>query len=470
MAVGGQPDERLQQFLRQLSPKARALLIAEFERALLSGAEVPGGDLVLQEVRRAVRESAETPPRIGNPARLFFGSLKPFLFDGERTHKQQGRIARSSIEPIWAWICRDLLPTDATVFSDEISAALIADDSAACERLICSFQDRVADNIHRALAAARDDEKARRRLAGQLGTVKTLEDVRDLEEILRARDTLALIGNRLPSHIRDLADAQLEGAKALLDSPVVQRARMLPYALIMVSSRLAAPWQLVRLAIKAAQSDDVARVAATPYARAVELVLAEIERMVLELKADLKRGGNVAVTSLLKCIHDAARGLRTELNLAVDSAWGRQLAAIRAEISSMLKWEIESAPGRMRRLLRPRPASEIASGAMLDSGDVADTEALIELVSACRNYAGELAISEMTTRCFNELEHYLDTGARTLIDGLRGAGHADRPFRQSQVDAAVRFCAKVFGQDYASILAKAAEIAAQHERKAAVRE
>jgi hypothetical protein len=162
--------------------------------------------------------------------------------------------------------------------------------------------------------------------------------------------------------------------------------------------------------------------------------------------------------------------LRTELNLAVDSAWGRQLAAIRAEISSMLKWEIESAPGRMRRLLRPRPASEIASGAMLDSGDVADTEALIELVSACRNYAGELAISEMTTRCFNELEHYLDTGARTLIDGLRSAGPADRPFRQSQVDAAVRFCAKVFGQDYASILAKAAEIAAQHERKAAVRE
>jgi hypothetical protein len=470
MAVGGQPDERLQQFLRQLSPKARALLIAELERALLSGTEVPGGDLVLQEVRRAVRESAETPPRIGNPARLFFGPLKPFLFDGERTHKQQGRIARSSIEPIWAWICRDLLPTDATVFSDEISAALIADDSAACERLICSFQDRVADNIHRALAAARDDEKARRRLAGQLGTVKTLEDVRDLEEILKARDTLALIGNRLPSHIRDLADAQLEGAKALLDAPVVQRARILPYALIMVSSRLAAPWQLVRLAIKAAQSDDVARVAATPYARAVELVLAEIERMVLELKADLKRGGNVAVTSLLKCIHDAARGLRTELNLAVDSAWGRQLAAIRAEISSMLKWEIESAPGRMRRLLRPRPASEIASGAMLDSGDVADTEALIELVSACRNYAGELAISEMTTRCFNELEHYLDTGARTLIDGLRGAGHADRPFRQSQVDAAVRFCAKVFGQDYASILAKAAEIAAQHERKAAVRE
>ena len=40
----------------------------------------------------------------------------------------------------------------------------------------------------------------------------------------------------------------------------------------------------------------------------------------------------------------------------------------------------------------------------------------------------------------------------------------ERPFRQSQVDAAVRFCAKVFGQEYASLLAKAAEVASHDQR------
>src|SRR5262245_33946580 len=166
MAVGGQPVERLRQFLRELSPKARALLIAELERALLSGAEVPGGDLVLQEVRRAVRESGERPARIGDPARLFFRSLEPFLVDGVPTHKHQGRIARASLEPIWAWIGRDLLPDAANTFSDEISAALVADDTVACEQLICAFQDRVAGDIQHALSAAQSDEKARRKLAG----------------------------------------------------------------------------------------------------------------------------------------------------------------------------------------------------------------------------------------------------------------------------------------------------------------
>jgi hypothetical protein len=467
MAVGGQPVERLRQYLRQLSPGARALLIAELERTLLRGDEVPGGDLVLQEVRQAVRESGASAPRIGNPARLFFYRVEPFLVDDTSALKHQGRIARAALEPIWAWIGRDLLPAEAKTYAEEISGALlVGGNSATCDRLTCDFQDRVAEHIQHVLAATASDEKMRRRLAGQIGTNTAIDDVRDLSAILQAREALALIGDRLPGHVRNLADAQLDAVKAALDYPAAQWASILPYALVLAMSRLAAPWQLIRLAVKAAQSDDAARIAATPYATAVTIVLAEIERMVGELKADLKRGGGVPMTSLLKGIHDSARGVRTELDLPVDSPWGRQLAAIRADISTVLKAEIESAPGRVRRLLRPRPAREIVAGTALDPSDVADTEALIQLLGACRNYASELAVSEMTTRVHGELQQYLDSGTKTLLEGLRSAGAADRPFRQSQVDAAVRFCGIVFGQEYASLLTKAAEVAA-HSKAAA---
>jgi hypothetical protein len=465
--VGGQPLERLRLYLRELSPAAQALLIAELERAALHGDEVPGGDLVLQEVRRAMRDSHGTAPRNDNAARLFFRVIEPFVVDDASGRKHPGRIARSSLEPIWGWISRDLVPSGARAFAQAVDIASGADRAAACEQLVCSFQDRIADHIQGALAAAQSDEKARRRLVAQLGEKSVLEDVRDLGEILKARDALALLGERLPSHIRNLADAQLEGAKALLDSPAIRRDGMLIHSLVLVMSRLAAPWQLIRLATKAANSDDAARVAATPYAAAISIVLAEIERMVDALQTDLRRGNGGPATAFIKSLHDAARGLRTELDLTVDSSWGRELATVRGEISSALKAEIESMPGRVRRLLRPRPASDIAAGAVLDAGDVADTEALIELVGVSRTYAGELAISEMTTRCYNELEQYLDTGIEALLEGLRNAGAGDRPFRQSQVDAAVRFCAKVFGQEYASLLTKAAEVAGQHKRKAA---
>ena len=165
----------------------------------------------------------------------------------------------------------------------------------------------------------------------------------------------------------------------------MRKAEFFLYGLILVMNRLAAPWQLIRIATRAAESDDTARVAETPYAAAVTLVLGEAENMVGELRSEIRAGR--PIVSMLKAIHDAARGLRSEMDLSVESPWSRQLAAIRAEVSSMLKAEIEATPGFVRRLLRPRPAKDIVPGSLLDSIDVNEAEMRVEFVGACRQYA-----------------------------------------------------------------------------------
>jgi hypothetical protein len=169
------------------------------------------------------------------------------------------------------------------------------------------------------------------------------------------------------------------------------------------------------------------------------------------------------VAALLKEVHDALRGLRTEIDLPPESPWGKQLSAIRADVSKDLSAEIEMVPGRVRRLIRPRPARDGRSGPKLNADEVRETESLIGFVAACRNYASELAVNEVTLRTFNELQQLLDTGTRMLLDAVRSASPAERAFIQSQLDAAVQFCAKVFGQEYASLLIKAAGVAAAQD-------
>ena len=93
-------------------------------------------------------------------------------------------------------------------------------------------------------------------------------------------------------------------------------------------------------------------------------------------------------------------------------------------------------------------------------------EALVEFVGICRSFAGELAINEMTQHALTELWQYLDNGTQALLEALRHAGETNCAFRQSQVDAAVRFCSKVFGREYAVLLGKAAQVAAATEPKA----
>ena len=457
--------ERLRQYLRDLSPGAHSLLIGELERSVLRGDEVAGADLVLQELRRIVREQRDGAPHIDSSARLLFKPLEPFLVDdrGDRSHP--GRIARASLEPLWNWVHRDLLPKDAKSAADGVSEAMLAGDQAKAERLARAFQDRVAAAID--LNLATDDGNARRRMLHQIGTPRAAEELAALKCALKGRDILASLSARLPLQIGNLVNAELDKCRALIEGAAARDGELFLYALLTVMNRMTAPWQLIRLGVKAAGSDTAARVSETPYGVAVNIVIAELERMVAELRQDLHSGQGVAIGTLLKGIHDAARGLRTELALPIDSTWGRVLAAQRSQISDLLRAEIESMPNRVRRLLRPRPLKEVRPTSVLDSDEVAEVEALVEFVGICRYFAGELAINEMTQRALSDLRQYLDNGTRALLEGLRQAGDLDRSFRQSQVDAAVRFCAKVFGRDYAALLVKAAEVAGSAEPRAA---
>ena len=459
--------ERLRSYLRELPRGALALLASELERVAARGDDIPGGESLLEEVRAALRESGQPATRAGDPTRVFFGALEPFLINDDPAHKRPGRITRSVLTPMWSWICRDLVPDQAKTYNDE--AARAAGDPAACERLARNFRKCVVVEIESALAGAKIDERARRRLTGQIGTQHALDDARALLTILSAADIFAQIESRLPAQIRNLADAQLDNVRSLLDQAVGSRADVLPYALVLTMGRLAVPWQLIRLAVKSAETDDAIRIAGSPYGVAVTIVLSEVDRSVSALKADLDRGASSAAASLIKTIHDCVRGLRTELDLSGDTAWARRLAAIRGDVSSVLKRQVESASARVRRLLRLRPLSEIARNSVLDDDYVNEAEALVELVGVCRLYASELAINEMTLRTYSELQQFLDTGTQALLDSLRQAGDGERRFVQSQVDAAVRFCSKIFGPDYASVLAKAADLAAHaaNERKAA---
>jgi hypothetical protein len=460
--------EKLRAYLRELKPGARALLIGELERGLLHGTSPAGAELVLSELRRSLREGQSKSARFGDPARLFFQSLEPFLVDDAPDHKHRGRIARSALEPLWLWVSNTLMPEETKAYGAHVEHALMAGDTDSAEDQARGFQDLVAARITEMLEGA--DDKDLRRLNVQLGTSRALIDVQALRGILHSRNGLAMLGAQLPGHITSLTGPALESVKVQLDSPVAMKSDLFLYSLVLVMSKLAAPWQLLRLATRAANSDTAKRIAETPYAVAVEIVLEEVDRRVRELAADLKSGRGIAVSALLKEVHDALRGLRSELDFSPESAWGKQLSTLRSDVSRILTAEIELMPGRVRRLIRPRPAKEIVAGSTLDADEVTETEALIGFVATCRNYASELAINEVTQRTFGELQQFLESGTRTLLDTLRGASGGDRAFRQSQVDAAVRFCAKVFGQEYASLLAKAAEVASHdHERKVATR-
>jgi hypothetical protein len=466
MASEGQAVEQLRDYLRTLKPEARAMLIVELERDLLRGQDVAGSELILQELRRTIRAAGQKVPRIGDAARLFFAPLEPFLINDTGDHKRIGRIARTSLVPIWEWMGRDLMPAETKASVADVNRALFEDGRLKAERLINALHERAMLRVTEVLASVRNDEGAQRRLAVQIGTPRAVETIATFAKILACRDVLPTVAQRLPVVMPAFERDQIDLVKALLSGATTQRAAgaalaskddIFLYGLVMVVGRLTEPWQLIRIATRAAASSDEVRVAETPFSVAVDIVLGDLECMIMDLQSGLKARRWVA--PLVRAICAAVRGVGTELSFAIDSQWSRRLAASRGELANILKAAIDSAPARVRRLLRPRAASDIAPGSVLDADEVGDAEMQLDLINACREYSGELFLGEATTRGYSELQHYLEAGAKVLLDSLRHATDADRPFRQSQMQAAVKFCRIMFGADYAGLLAKAAQMA-----------
>jgi hypothetical protein len=450
--------ERLKDYLAQLPPKSQALLMREFERAAEQGEDAAVANFVLGELRRIARRPDDgVRPRREDPARLLFRPLEPFLIEGEPAPRP-GQIRRTSLMPVWQWLAQEGAPDAVRAFE----AALATETASASniEAAAWTLQTAAAAAIQRVA-----DGNDRQRTLGRIGAPSVAEDFASIGAVLDAREALDTLIIRLPSFMRAFADSQIALVMPALNVPSLLTPLAAPFVLSLVMQRLSASWQIIRLAIKFAGSDDEIRVAATPYGVAVALVLDDLSRTSAGLRADIRRGRFENVSERLKIVHDGIRGLRTELDIRADSNWGRQLAAIRVDISNGLQSEIDGVPGRVRRLLRQRPDKEISPGARIDPAEVEETAALIDFVAVCRTYASELAINEVTMRTYSDLQQYVERAAQTLVESLRNGDERARAFRQQQVEATIRFCEVLFGHDYSSLMSRAADNALAAEPK-----
>ena len=457
-------NERLRDYLAQLPPQSQALLMREFERAIERGEDTTVATFVLEQLRQIVRGTDEyTTPRTDDPARLLFRPLEPFLVDGSFP-RRPGQIRRASLQSVWQWLNRDGAPEQANQFQAALAGMRESGTASGLEAAVHAFQRAAAEAI---AAIATPGIGGDRRALARVGAPDVIEDLLPIGSILQSREAMDTLNGRLPTHFRVFGESQIAAVSASLNVPALQTPQLLPFALSLVMQRLTAPWQIIRLAIRMAASDDEIRVAATSYGVAVTIALHDLAFLAASLRMDIKRGHFDNVAEHLKTLHDGVRGLRTELDLRNESTWGKQLTSIRAEISNSLQSEIDSVPGRVRRILRQRADKDISIASKVDPIEVDEAVALIDFVAVCRIYASELAINEVTLRTYSDLQQYVEQSTEALVQSLRGGDSRTRPYRHMQVLAAIRFCEVLFGDDYASLMSRAAENAMTGERKPA---
>ena len=250
--------DRIWEFVQRLSPLTRSCLLTELERLELSGVDLPGSADIQAKLRAELRKDGSSANRESQPSFYFFAALEPILMEGAPDHANPGRIARSSLVPIWEWINRDLLPTMTRDFNAQMKGLIGTDKQKELKQAVSVFQTKVVKYLENTLCDPTSAEMTRAKLATYTSARWAYSDLVKIMTALRSRDAIAKFNKALPEKFAKFDDTATAKMTALLDAFAKENAEALPFAIALISKRLKTPWHLIRLAIKAAPTNSAA--------------------------------------------------------------------------------------------------------------------------------------------------------------------------------------------------------------------
>jgi hypothetical protein len=349
------PIDKIWEFLQRLSPLTRSSLLTELERMELCGVEMPGSADIRAKLRAEFGKDGSPQNRENQPSYHFFAPLEPLLIEGAPEHPNSGRIPRGSLTPIWEWISRDLLPTMARDFNAQMKDLTGAEKKRKeLQQAVSVFQTKVVKYLESTLGDPQAAEMTRAKLATYTAARSAYGDLQKIMSALRARETLAKFNKALPEKFAKFDDAQVAAMTRLLDDLRKQNAEAVPFAIALIGKRLKTPWQLIRLATKAAASKNAVDVAATPYAVAVSMVLDRIEDGRMALRIALKQNRVIIARDLLADIYDTEYALKVRIDQFEQSDWGVRLQASMDAIAELVAAEISRFPPDVGHVLASR--------------------------------------------------------------------------------------------------------------------
>src|SRR6266581_1381161 len=209
---------------------------------------------------------------------------KPFedlLVVRERHTKQKGRIARSSIEPVWNWLANELMPARHRELTDAIRDAILYSRLSDIEQRAVEFWAESATALKPALA----DEKKMTAAAKKLGGVAAAEDAAEIALLLRGAPEIEKLRNRLPKPIVGLADEDIAFLRDAYDRLTASDPDLAPYVPLVVLGRLEKPWEVLRVVVALTRKSTDTLISKTDLAVVGDLLFSDLDVHVKKIQA-----------------------------------------------------------------------------------------------------------------------------------------------------------------------------------------
>jgi hypothetical protein len=463
--------DSLRQFLTELPPQAAVKLMDAVESGALPAKHL---GLPIEEIRVALAPALAkmTGKRDGalTDLRLFTAPFEDFLFDGERTEKEAGLIPRSSVEPIWTWITKELVPDTLPAMLVRVEKHIASGDKEALKAAVTVLLQAAGSAMAAAIERCDAETKFANSTAAKLGGYDVLADAREIADVFAILDEMQEMQLSVPRHIRAFDERMVSDVRDLYDDLYEKDPDRAIYLALAVMGRLECPWHILRLARKVALKNDDTMISRTDFSILGERLIRRLE-LIACLFENLRPGLSdlEELHQLIVEFSELSKGITREIELLRIGNWGQRLLKARNVLSTAISDEFAHYPKDLGAALpmqrvggfgRSGPR-RVEISHMPDEAKLARIRRELKFVHTTKSLAQSIGAQAAFDKLLPELEAYMVTYEDAIIEEMR---HCE-PDLADNAEAFLEFAAevseKLTGQAGAATLLKRGRVALQ---------
>lgn len=448
-------------FLGRLPERVAARLAKAVEVDRLIG----GSDLPHEEILRALRPQLRSVPdkaRTQTPQRFFCGPFEDLLVSPDRSAKQKGRIARSTIEPVWNWLAVELMPARHRQITDALRDAILHDREAEKEERSAELWSECSTRLKTELTT----EKQRAFAAKKLGGVAAVEDAAEIALLLGAGREIAELQKGVPKPILALTEEEIRFLRETFDRLNESLPGVAPYVPLIVLGRLERPWEVLHLVGILAHKMTDTVIANTDLGITGELLFSDLDEFARKIQASrpMDFDPDILVTNLAS-FSELSSGIVKELGIRRDGKWGQRLAKNRGMVSETLENLLERAP---KEILAALPTARMGSfgkglkpldlSRQPDPDRVAKAMRYANLIVHSKPFSVAAAFSAKLRETVDELAEVLRTYAEDLLREFRAGPSEARAHMEEHWVLVLTLCSLVLGEPETDLLRRRAKV------------
>jgi hypothetical protein len=451
----------LKTFLGSLPEEIAARLAQAVEVDRLVDGKVLPHEMILESLRPALRRSAGAD-RTPTPLRAFCLPFEDLFTASPRTAKQKGRIARSSVAPVWTWI-QTILPEETRRYAGDFRAHVLAGKHGEAQERAAAFWPVAATAMRNTLADPAGARVARTMLGGDL----VVADAAEMALLLGVGVEIARIQRLLPRAFPSLEDDLLWPLREIYDGLVKSAPDAAPYVAVIAMHRLAKPWEALRLPLSISRRTQDTLISLTDMGLVGEIIFGDIE--IYGAAVHSARHPDFDVENLIDNLSRftaLSSGIVKGIEMRRDGKWGQRLLRDRAALAEVMDGFMERAPKELASAL-PLQRSSLLGAKVADFSRPVDPDKVdrawryANLAAGCQPFATAASFGASAKQACDAMRQLLRTYNEDVIKELRVATEARRTIVESRFDFVCSLTEILFSHEEADFLRRRGKAALQ---------